>query len=152
MERKGFEIWLNKELGDYDSHLSKIDYLKGSIAYSKPLFTDNTILMVIKTPFMLNYMTSRCDLDNELILKFFLYDCQTDLILGNITEIELDKDWKEILLEEIYLVEERMEKSYCPECDFWLLQRENYYGHKFMGCSGFPYCEFSSEIENIYEK
>lgn len=152
MNRKELENWLDKELGDYDSHLTKIDYLKGGISYSKPLFIDSTILMVIKTPFILNYFTNSCYLDEELIIKFFLYDCQTDLIFGNISEIELDDDdWKELLLEEIYLVEERMEKSYCPSCDFWLVERQNAYGHKFIGCSGFPDCTFSDEIENIYE-
>jgi hypothetical protein len=151
MNRKEFELWLEKELGHFDSHLIKIDYLKGGISYSKPLFIDSTILMVIKTPYILNYLTSNCYLHDELILKFFLYDCQTDLVFGNITEIEFIDDWKELLLEEIYLVEHRMEKSYCPNCEFWLVQRENIYGHKFIGCSGFPDCDYSDEIENIYE-
>lgn len=151
MERKDFEIWLNKELGDYDSHLTKIDYLKGSVSYSKPLFIDSTILMVIKTPFILNYLTNRCSLA-ENYFSFFLYDCQTDLMFGKITEVDIDEDWKEVLLDEIYLVEERMEKSYCPKCDFWLLQRQNRYGHSFIGCSGFPDCDYSNEIENVYDK
>lgn len=152
MERKEFELWLEEHLGKFNSHLTKIDYLKGSICYSKPLFIDDTILMVIKTPYVLNYLTSRCYLEDELVLKFFLYDCQTDLMFGNITEIDFDDDWKELLLEEIYLVEERMNKSYCPECEFWLVQRENCYGHRFMGCSGFPECEYSDEIDNIYDQ
>lgn len=152
MERKDFEFWLNDVLGDYDSYLNNIDYLKGSISYSKPLFIDNTIWMVIRTPYILNYMTNGCYLDEEKLIKFFLYDTQTDLVFGNITEIEFEEDdWKEILLDEIYLVEHRMEKSYCPKCEFWLLERENAYGHKFMGCSGFPDCKYSDEIENIYE-
>ena len=151
MERKDFEIWLNKELGDYDSHLTKIDYLKGSVSYSKPLFIDSTILMVIKTPFILNYLTNRCSLA-ENYFSFFLYDCQTDLMFGKVTEVDIDEDWKEVLLDEIYLVEERMEKSYCPKCDFWLLQRQNRYGHSFIGCSGFPDCDYSNEIENVYDK
>lgn len=152
MERKDFEFWLNDVLGDYDSHLNNIDYLKGSISYSKPLIIDNTIWMVIRTPYILNYMTNGSYLDEEKLIKFFLYDTQTDLVFGNITEIEFEEDdWKEILLDEIYLVEHRMEKSYCPVCDFWLLERENAYGHKFMGCSGFPDCKYSDEIEKIYQ-
>ena len=151
MERKAFEEWLEDNLGEYDSHLTKIDYLKGSISYSKPLFIDETILMVIKTPYILNYLTSTCYLDEELLISFFLYDCSTDLVFGHISEFDFEDDWREELLDEIYLVEERMEKSYCPECDFWLLQRENAHGHRFMGCSGFPDCKYSDEIENIYE-
>lgn len=152
MQRGEFEKWLNENLGEYSSHLTKIDYLKGSISYSKPLFINETIWMVIYTPYVLNYMTNSCKINEENLLKFFLYDTQTDLVFGNITEIEFDEpDWSEILLDNMYLVEERLEKSFCPKCDFWLVERINQHGHKFMGCSGFPDCRYSSEIDKIYE-
>ena len=151
MERKDFEIWLDDFLGEYESHLINLDYLKGAVCYSKPLFSDNTILMVIRTPYILNYLTSSCVNYKDKLLSFFLYDKQTDIVIGEVSEIDFSDDWQDELMEHIYLVEERLEKSYCPECNSFLVQRENGYCHRFMGCSGFPECDFSSEIEDIYE-
>ena len=145
-----FDFWLKDVLGEYEITLTPIDYSKWRICYSKPLFIDPTILMVIRPPIILNYMTSSFCMKKHLSFDFFLYDIQTDVIFGHISQLDV-YDWKEDLKEFIFLAEDRMKKSYCPCCDFWLVERENVYGHKFMGCSGFPDCEFSAEIENIFD-
>lgn len=145
-----FDSWLSELIGDYEVHLIPIDYSKGRISYSKPLYIDSTILMVIRPPVLLDYMTSRYIMKKDYSFDFFLYDTQTDLIFGHISELDI-YDWRDDLIEHILLAEDRMNKSYCPMCEFWLLERENIYGHKFMGCSGFPECDFSCEIETVFD-
>ena len=60
-------------------------------------------------------------------------------------------NWRELLFYKIILAEETMSRSTCPDCGFWMLERTTQHGHPFMGCSGFPECEYSGEIDDIYD-
>ncbi len=148
--KKKFDSWIRDVIGEFDTQIIPIDYPYGRIAYYKSLFIDHTIQMVIRPPVVYNYRTGSYCMKKHLSFDFFLYDIQTDVIFGHISELDI-YDWKDDLKEFIFLAEERMKKSYCPCCDFWLVERENVYGHKFMGCSGFPDCEFSAEIDDVYD-
>ena len=151
MNRKDFESWLSENIGSYEIELTNEGYFKGSISYTKPLYIDPTILMVIKTPQVLDYLTLSGSLNDELIMRFFLYDIQHDIVFGYISEFDWREDWREDLMFEITNVENRLIQSICPSCNMWLVERENIYGHKFVGCIDFPACDFSSEIDNVYE-
>lgn len=148
--RKEIELWLDKKIGSYQSDLINDNQFIGGLYYSKPLFCDNTLTMIIKPPIFFDYKKNITYTKTDEPIMFFIYDAQTDLIVGHISEIQINSNWKDKLWNEMILIEERLEKSFCPKCDFWLLERINKHGHRFMGCSGFPDCDFSSEIGDIY--
>lgn len=118
-------------------------------AYFKPLFTASTIDMVIISPF--NYELAFGDylLNEENCFYFFIYDNETDLIIGDVVRIDYEEDWKDELSFYIYTAEERLDTFQCPKCSFWLIQRTTKHGHEFIGCSGFPDCDYSNEIDKF---
>ena len=150
--RQDIELWLQNNIGEYKSDLINLNNFIGGIYYSKPLSCDDTLNLIIKPPIFFDYKKNITYVEDTEPMLFFIYDPQTDLIVGHISEIQLIKGWEKELWEHLILVEERLEKSYCPNCDFWLLERLNKYGHRFIGCSGFPECEYSSEIGDVYFK
>ena len=105
--------------------------------------------MVIQSPFIYDRYIDRYSLGEQNYFLFFLYDLETDMIIGEIEEIDFDENWQEELSFSVYDAENKVLKYICPSCDFWLVQRENKYGHRFLGCSGFPECDFSCEIDSL---
>lgn len=107
--------------------------------------------MVVKPPIFLDTRFNQHFKKEDEPIQFFLYDRETNLVFGCISEIWLGNDWKNKLFYKIITAEDRMKRSECPECNFWLLERTTQHGHRFMGCSGFPDCEYSAEVEEIYD-
>jgi hypothetical protein len=142
------ESFLRELMGDFCKKVSPInnsnDYL---FSYYKNLFSFPTIQMVIQSPFIYSKFINGYILEDENYFLFFLYDLETDMIIGEIEEIYFDEDWKEELYFSIYDAENKVNKYICPDCSFWLVQRTNKYGHKFLGCSDFPECDFSCELD-----
>jgi hypothetical protein len=144
------EAYLKQIMGDFTKKISPI---KNSdlniISYSKNLYSYPTIQMGIISPLQYNRYKDRFMLNEDSSFLFFLYDMETDMIIGEIAEIEFDENWQEELAFHIYDAENKMLKSICPSCEFWLVQRTNKYGHHFLGCCGYPECDFSCEIDDL---
>ena len=104
--------------------------------------------MVGISPLLLNNYNKEYILNENSHFIFFLYDMETDMIIGEIQEIDFDENWDEELSFSIYDAENKVLKYICPSCEFWLIQRANKYGHRFLGCCDFPECDFSCEIDD----
>jgi hypothetical protein len=144
------EVYLNELMGDFCKKVSPIDNSnKYYFSYYKNLYSFPTIQMVIQSPFIYDRYIDRYSLGEQNYFLFFLYDLETDMIIGEIEEIDFDENWQEELSFSVYDAENKVLKYICPSCDFWLVQRENKYGHRFLGCSGFPECDFSCEIDSL---
>ncbi len=145
------EPFLTTLLGKYVKKMLPVNgKYSYTTSYSLPLFNCPTIDIVIISPFTYEVLINDYALNNDRCFYYFLYDKETDMIVGNIVEIEYDWDWKQELAYYVYTSEERLEKCECPVCSFWLIQRANIYGHKFIGCSGFPDCTYSIEISRLF--
>lgn len=144
------ELHLTKLMGDFCKKISPINNSNLSkISYSKNLYRYPTIQMVIVSPLLLNNYNKEYLLQENSRFNFFLYDMETDMIIGEIEEIDFDENWDEELSFRIYDAENKLPKYVCPSCEFWLVQRTNKYGHKFLGCCGYPECTFSCEIDAL---
>jgi hypothetical protein len=144
------ESHLTKSMGDFCKKISPINNSNLSkISYSKNLYRYPTIQMVIVSPLLLNNYNKEYLLQENSRFNFFLYDMETDMIIGEIEEIDFDENWDEELSFRIYDAENKLPKYVCPSCEFWLVQRTNKYGHKFLGCCGYPECTFSCEIDAL---
>ena len=144
------ESHLTKSMGDFCKKISPINNSNLSkISYSKNLYKYPTIQMVIVSPLLLNNYNKEYLLKENSRFNFFLYDMETDMIIGEIQEIDFDENWDEELLFSIYDAENKVSKYICPLCEFWLIQRSNKYGHRFLGCCDFPECNFSCEIDDL---
>lgn len=144
------ESYLTKLMGDYLKKFSPINNSNLSkISYSKNLFRYPTIQMVVVSPLLIHNYTKEYILNKNSRFNFFLYDTETDMIVGEIEEIDFDENWDEELSFRIYDAENKLPKYVCPSCEFWLVQRTNKFGHKFLGCCDYPQCTFSSEIDAL---
>ena len=144
------ELHLSKFMGDFCKKISPINNSNLSkISYSKNLYEYPTIQMVIISPLLLNNYNKEYILNENSHFSFFLYDMETDIIIGEIQEIDFDENWDEELSFSIYDAENKVLKYICPSCEFWLIQRANKYGHRFLGCCDFPECDFSCEIDDL---
>lgn len=144
------ESYLNELMGDYSKKVSPINNSsKCKISYSLNLYLYPTIQMVLVSPFLYEPYSGKYYLEENSSFKFFLYDLETDMIIGEIAEIDFDENWQEEISFRVYDAENRLLKYICPSCDFWLVQRTNKYGHHFLGCSDYPECNFSCEIEDL---
>jgi hypothetical protein len=143
------ENYLTELMGDFCKKISPINNSDlNSISYFKNLFEYPTIQMVVMSPLLYNKYIDRYILNDDSSFLFFLYDLETDMIIGNITEVYFDETWQEELSFYVYDAENRVDKYICPKCEFWLVQRSNKYGHHFLGCCGYPECDFSREIDD----
>ena len=144
------ESYLTKLMGDFSKKFSPINNSNLSkISYSKNLFRYPTIQMVVVSPLLIHNYTTEYILNENSQFNFFLYDTETDMIIGEIEEIDFDENWDEELSFRIYDAENKLPKYVCPSCEFWLVQRTNKFGHKFLGCCDYPQCTFSSEIDAL---
>jgi len=144
------ESYLTKLMGDFSKKFSPINNSNLSkISYSKNLFRYPTIQMVVVSPLFIHNYTTEYILNENSRFNFFLYDTETDMIIGEIEEIDFDENWDEELSFRIYDAENKLPKYVCPSCEFWLVQRTNKFGHKFLGCCDYPQCTFSSEIDAL---
>jgi hypothetical protein len=144
------ESYLTKLMGDFSKKFSPINNSNLSkISYSKNLFRYPTIQMVVVSPLLIHNYTNEYILNKNSQFNFFLYDTETDMIIGEIEEIDFDENWDEELSFRIYDAENKLPKYVCPSCEFWLVQRTNKFGHKFLGCCDYPQCTFSSEIDAL---
>ena len=144
------ESHLTKSMGDFCKKISPINNSNLSkISYSKSLYKYPTIQMVIVSPLLLNNYNKEYLLKENSHFNFFLYDMETDMIIGEIEDIDFDENWDEEISFRIYDAENKLPKYICPSCEFWLTQRTNKYGHKFLGCSDYPECAFSCEIDAL---
>lgn len=142
------ESYLTKLMGDFCKKISPINNSNlSNISYSKNLYEYPTIQMVVISPLLLNNYNKEFVLNDNSHFNFFLYDMETDMIIGEIEEIDFDENWDEEISFRIYDAENKLPKYVCPSCEFWLVQRTNKYGHKFLGCCGYPECTFSCEID-----
>jgi hypothetical protein len=135
--------------GEYQKVENSRNYYERDLSYTKPLIFAPTILMVVKPPVEFNPIYGCMEIIEGHPIRFFLYDKETDLIVGCVSEIA--DNWKNRLIYLSYTAEDRLNRSECPDCGFWLLERTNMHGHAFMGCSGFPECEYSAEIDKVYD-
>jgi hypothetical protein len=141
------ELFLTELLGSYKKRTLPVNGKYHRItSYSLPMINCPTIDMVIISPFMFDTLTNTFFKNDDNSFYFFLYDHETDIIIGDIVSVYCAWDWKEELAYYCYTSEERLEENECPICNFWLVQRTNKNGHNFLGCCGFPECEFSKEI------
>jgi hypothetical protein len=144
------ESYLTKLMGDFSKKFSPINNSDLSkISYSKNLYRYPTIQMVIISPLLIHNYTRKYILNENSQFNFLLYDTETDIIIGEIEEIDFDENWDEELSFRIYDAENKLPKYVCPSCEFWLVQRTNKFGHKFLGCCDYPECTFSSEIDDL---
>lgn len=146
------ESYLSELMGDFCKKVSPINNSRNYLfSYYKKLYSYPTIQMVIQSPFVYSEFINGYILDDENYFLFFLYDLETDIIIGEVEEIYFDEDWREELSYSIYDAENKVNKYICPSCSFWLVQRENKYGHRFLGCCGFPECDFSCEMDSLQD-
>lgn len=144
------ETYLDEVMGDYSKKLSPIpNSNKSKISYYLNLYLYQTIQMVLVSPFLYEQYSGRYFLVENSSFIFFLYDLETDMIIGELAEIDFDENWQEDVSFHIYDAENRLMKYVCPSCSFWLVQRTNVYGHHFLGCSDYPQCNFSCEIDDL---
>jgi hypothetical protein len=144
------ERYLSELMGDFSKKVSPINNSnKHTFSYYKNLYSYPTIQMVVISPLIYDKFHNKFLLGMENSFLFFLYDLETDMIIGEKEEIYFDENWQEELSFSVYDAENKIAKYVCPSCDFWLIQRENKYGHKFLGCSDFPECSFSCEIDEF---
>jgi hypothetical protein len=144
------EAYLSELMGDFCKKVSPINNsTKYNFCYYKNLYSYPTIQMVIQSPFIYDKNIDRYLLKEENYFLFFLYDLETDMIIGEIEQIYFDESWQEELSFSVYDSENKVLKYICPSCDFWLVERSNKYGHRFLGCCGFPECDFSCEIDSL---
>jgi hypothetical protein len=142
------ESYLRELMGDFCKKISPINNSRiYSFSYSISLYKYPTIQMVIKSPLKYDDYIDRYILEENSVFLFFLYDLETDMIIGEIEEIYFDENWQDEISFRVYDAENRVLKYICPSCEFWLVQRTNIYGHKFLGCCGYPECNFSCEID-----
>ena len=146
------ELYLKELMGDFSKKISPINNsLNFTFSYYKSLYSYPTIQMVVQSPFVYSQYIDKYILDNDNMFLFFLYDLETDIIIGKIEEIDFDENWQEELMFSIYDAENKLPKYVCPVCDFWLVQRTNKHGHHFLGCCGYPECNFSCESDEIID-
>lgn len=149
------ETLLTNTLGGFNKKVTPVNGKYSYItSYSLPLKLFPTIDLVVVSPYVYEVFINNYVINDDNCFYYFLYDNETDIIIGDIVSIDFDWEWKEELLFYIYTSEERLSKCECPVCSFWLVQRMNIYQHKFLGCSGFPECTFSGEVEiilNLYQ-
>lgn len=144
------ELYLSEFMGDFCKKISPINNSNlSNISYSKTLYAYPTLQMVVISPLLLNNYNKEYILNENSHFNFLLYDMETDIIIGEIEEIYFDENWDEELSFSVYDAENKVQKYICPSCEFWLVQRTNKYGHKFLGCCGYPECDFSCEIDNL---
>ena len=144
------ESYLKELMGDFCKKISPINNSNlSNISYSKNLYDFPTIQMVVISPLLFNSYNNLYILNDNSHFIFFLYDMETDMIIGAIEEIDFDENWDEELSFSVYDAENKVNKYICPSCEFWLVQRANKYGHKFLGCCGYPECDFSCEIDDL---
>jgi hypothetical protein len=144
------DSYLKELMGDFCKKISPINNSNlSNISYSKNLYDFPTIQMVIISPLLFNPYNNGYILNDNSHFNFFLYDMETDIIIGEIEEIDFDENWGEELSFSVYDAENKVHKYICPSCEFWLVQRANKYGHKFLGCCDYPECDFSCEIDDL---
>lgn len=144
------ENYLKTLLGDFSKKISPInDSTKHTFFYYKNLNFCENIQMVIKSPFIYDKCVDTFILLENSVFIFFLYDLETDMIFGELQEIDFDENWEEELSFNIYDVENKLQKYICPLCQFWLVQRTNKYGHHFLGCADYPECTFNCKLDNL---
>lgn len=148
---KDVESVLNELWGDYKRREVVVNRYDRKLSYFRRIVDIPTCLIVVQPAVTFNPYSTNMDLDSASPIKFFLYDMETDLIIGSIIEIPFDNEWTHNIYYRSITAESKLMNSVCPECSFWLTQRTNQHGHNFMGCSGFPECDYSDEIENIYD-
>jgi hypothetical protein len=141
---------MKQVLGEYEK--KQFPQNKGftyNTCYIKSLYLYPTIDMVIKSPYYYEVSINDYVLNANNSFYFFLYDKETDLIVGSVDEIDFGEIWEDDLRYSIFTAEDKLERSTCPNCGFWLMDKLNKYGHHFLGCSDFPECTFSCEIDEI---
>ena len=144
------ELYLTKLMGDFYKKISPIDNSKKyNFSYYKNLYSYPTIQMVIQSPLIYNQVIDRYILDENSFFLFFLYDIETDMVFGEIELIDFDENWQDELSFSILDAENKVLKYICPYCNFWLVQRNNKHGHNFLGCCGYPECDYSCEIDDL---
>ncbi len=144
------ETYLKELMGDFCKKTSPIsNSRKYTTSYYINLFSYPHIQMVITSPLIYDECISKYVIEDNSVFLFFLYDLETDMIIGEIQEIDFDENWQEEIAFNVYDAENKVNSYICPSCDFWLVQRENKYGHKFLGCCDYPECDFSCEIKDL---
>ncbi len=144
------DVFLKKLLGSFKRRTLPVNgkYMYNT-SYSLPMINYPTIDIVIISPFLYDVNRNDYIKNEDDSFYFFLYDNETDIIIGDIVNIHCDWDWKDELIFYSLTAEERLSENECPECGFWLIQKTNKYNHHFLGCSGYPDCEFSKEISSF---
>ena len=66
--------------------------------------------MVIISPLLFNPYNNGYILNDNSHFNFFLYDMETDIIIGEIEEIDFDENWGEELSFSVYDAENKVHK------------------------------------------
>jgi hypothetical protein len=144
------DLYLKSVLGDFDKKQFPLNQGNtNKVCYIKPLFSYPTIELVIISPYVFQVYLNDYVLNKENLFYVLLYDKETDLIVGSIEEVYFGETWESELKYSILTCEDKLEKSQCPKCTFWLIQKINKYGHHFLSCSDYPECNYSCEIEDL---
>jgi len=142
------DLYLKSVLGDFDKKQFPLNQGNtNKVCYIKPLFSYPTIDLVIISPYVFQVYLNDYVLNKENLFYVLLYDKETDLIVGSIEEVYFGETWESELKYSILTCEDKLEKSQCPKCTFWLIQKTNKYGHHFLSCSDYPECNYSCEID-----
>ena len=142
------DIYLKNVLGDFEKKQFPLNQGNtNKVCYIKPLFSYPTIDLVIISPYVFQVYLNDYVLNKENLFYVLLYDKETDLIVGSIEEVYFGETWESELKYSILTCEDKLEKSQCPKCTFWLIQKTNRYGHHFLSCSDYPECNYSCEID-----
>jgi hypothetical protein len=142
------DLYLKSVLGDFDKKQFPLNQGNtNKVCYIKPLFSYPTIDLVIISPYVFQVYLNDYVLNKENLFYVLLYDKETDLIVGSIEEVDFGETWESELKYSILTCEDKLEKSQCPKCTFWLIQKINKYGHQFLSCSDYPECNYSCEID-----
>jgi hypothetical protein len=142
------DLYLKSVLGDFDKKQFPLNQGNtNKICYIKPLFSYPAIDLVIISPYVFQVYLNDYVLNKENLFYVLLYDKETDLIVGSIEEVDFGETWESELKYSILTCEDKLEKSQCPKCTFWLIQKINKYGHHFLSCSDYPECNYSCEID-----
>jgi hypothetical protein len=147
--KKDFEAFMDQHLAPYEKVDSQPYHGNIFLPYKKQLRLIPTISMIIMPPYSFKHGVGlQKELDHFAV---FLYDEETDVCFSAHSEVNIDSDWKSRILKIYDDAYERIHKSICPHCGFWLVNRLNKNAQPFMACVQYPECKYTAKIKDVYQ-
>lgn len=147
------ESFLGEEFGAFSIVHTAQSRGHDFIDYCQDLNGYPTILMVVRPPLDYHVKTKYILEQPHYPIKFFLFDKSTNLMIGTVSKIDIDEHWRDNLKNVFHTSQHKAYRSICPKCGCWLQQKNNTKSEQFIGCSGYPPCDYtlSLEIYKCYE-